>query len=682
MGTIPGYGITVLRNGQDVSDTVVSGSLTLEKDKLSRSWELEFAEPMDVSAADTWTIKRKIAGYETAWCEDAVAANVTGEDAVDTASGNVLALRSTRRVRGDAASDEVNDLLNYCLPKTLVFVNQDWLLDLVPGATVQNGILVYPVNALGIAGGRIYHPRLPGKEFENDSFECVLGVQTHHDIARYLARLVGLDLMVNTPDVTLIDTMTIQSGTTWLAAIESIFKTLWQPTIEISGNTIYVNDVCKDDATINPIQTINLTNAAIQSASLSHAFAGRSESVIDHVIVTGRRTQDTVELLPEEPDYTPIEIPEVALEADTTLEASRTFRAATAYKQMGEYSGQFGLPGEQISPKGMKKEVRTINLAKIEQEGRRRYVPIDEEIKYYDSDDTLVAKTTLNHYYSKGLIPLRTVEKQYVYCNMPGEESKDLHLLSTKTTLQRQVIKPLNLTLTEELFEGLVLYETVTVDGTPHKVDPMVLAEVLRGDTTGDMIDTSPDTAQATLEMTLSERSTSISRTDDDILIKHELTHDKLTGITRTNSQILENPLRDRNRLKADHVFRKEYFDGAGRMIGGFGPCYHVPVQTHHDDICTDALADRVAQRAFARKNTNGTNNPAWDIRLPFPLPIDNLAVSVVLPDFQARVNGELVTVSGGEFVLIKVTESFACSGKGNVVNLDAETVLSVWLKI
>lgn len=677
MAHIPGQKLTVLLNDTDISNKITSGSTTLQTGNVARTWDLELSEPMEILPTDTWTIRLKIAGYERTICQDCLAQNVGGEDSVDASSGNVFALRSTRRVTGQIESD----LLEYCLPTTLVFVNQDWLHDFAPGATIQDGILVYPVNALGIAGGRIYHPRLPGKEFESDSFTCILGVQSHHDIAKYLARLIGYDLHVNTPDVTIIDTMTIPSGTTWMSAIEGIFKTLWRPTIEIVGTTIYVSDVIKDDAVINPVQTISLTNAAIQGASLSHSMGGSRDRTIDHVIVTGRRTQDTTVLLAEEPDYTPIEIPEVHLDADTTIESSRALKTSS-YKQMGEYDGSFGVPGEQVTPVGLATETRTMNLKKIEKEGRRRYLTISETIQHHNKNGTLVAKTVINHYYSKGLQPLRTVERHYARFNMPRTDVKELHLLQTKTTLQRQVVKPLNLTLTEEIIEGLVLHEESSYQGQVYKDNPQILSDVLRSDTMEQVIDASPNANQWTLEMTLSERSTEISRIDDNTLIKRELTHDKLTDITRINSQILENPLRDRNTLKSDHIFRKEYFDGSGTMIGGYGPCYHPPGTIHHDDICTEELADQVAERALSRKSNSSTNNPTWDITIPFPVPIENLGVIVTLPDFQARVNGELVTVSGGDYVLRKVDERWSYRDRGsNRVDLDAETVLSVRLK-
>jgi len=677
MGQIPGYDITVLRNGEDVSHKVVRGSSTLHKDKLSRSWEIELAEPMALITSDTWTIKRRLAGYESVWCQDCVATNLAGQDGIASGGGNVVRLASTRRVSGGAIDAGINDLLTYCVPKTLVFVNEDWITSIFPTAKLADGVLVYGgVGPGGLDASRIYHPRLPGQEYASDSFECILGVQTHHAVARHLAGLVGYRLVTSTPNVEVIDTYTVAAGTTWLSAIESVFKKLWQPTIEICDSTIYVSDILSENAEVAAVQKIGLANDAIESASLNQAAHQRKESPLDHLIVTGRRTNNTQILRPEPPDYTPVEIPEIELASDLDIEVSRTFSDKLKYKQMGEIDQPFGLPGEEIEPKSLKHQIHYMHFHIDESEGRRKYITVGETTKSYDSNDVEVARKVITYKYGKGFVPVRTIEKDYVYTNMPGTADKQLHLVGTKTTVQRHCRRPLNLTLTEEIFEGLVLYETVEVDGGEYKVDPQSLSDILRADTTRSIIETDPDTKQGTLEMTIRERTTTIFRSHDDILIKHESTHDRLTNYTRTNSQILDNPQRDRKKVKTDHMLRKEYFDGPGKSIGGYGPCYHPPKTIHHDDISTEALADKVASRAFARKNIE--KNHEWTIKIPFPVPIESIASVVALPEFQARANGQLITVPGGDFVLKQVTESFSFDGHGSQVELNAETTLTV----
>jgi hypothetical protein len=62
-------------------------------------------------------------------------------------------------------------------------------------------------------------------------------------------------------------------------------------------------------------------------------------------------------------------------------------------------------------------------------------------------------------------------------------------------------------------------------------------------------------------------------------------------------------------------------------------------------------------------------------------VPIESLATIVTLPEFQARVNGQLVAVPGGDFVLKSVSENFSFDGDGNRVNMNVETTLVVRAK-
>ena len=381
--------------------------------------------------------------------------------------------------------------------------------------------------------------------------------------------------------------------------------------------------------------------------------------------------------MPETPDFTPVELPEIALTPTLTVNATIDFAQGAKRKIMGDYTGTFGTPGEQTDVKGLQDAVQDISYFVDESSGRRRYIVVSETTRIYDALGVLAAKTEVFHYYAKGYVPVRVVEKHWVLTNLPGQTEKLMTLISVKTTLQRHCKKPMNLSMTSELFEGLVMYEEIEKNGVVYKTDPMVLAEVLRADTTQSVIDTKPGTYQRLLEMTISERTTTISRADDELLLKREHTYDHLTGHARFNSQILENPMRDRNKVKSDHKFRKEYHDGPGKLVGGYGPCYHPAKTIHHDDICTETLADQIADRVFKRKNID--KNHEWSIKIPFPVPIESLAMVIALPDFKAYVNGVLTTIPGGDYVLKSVAESFSYNEvRSNVVDPQPETTLVV----
>ncbi|MFH1114801.1 MAG: hypothetical protein V1792_12875 [Pseudomonadota bacterium] len=656
MAIVPGYKITVLRNGSPVN--AKSGSVARKAGALGPSWEISLDEPVEIDREDTWTIKRKVAGREETLIRDAKAGGVVGRD--DAASSS----RRVWGVHGDCAAN----LLEYCVPTTLVFVRWSWIQSIVPDAMIMNGMLVY--GSAYSRGVRIFHPRLPGKQMKEGEFQCIAGCDTHHACARYLANLVGFTIEINTPDIELVDTFTVPSGSTWRDAIERNLK-LWFPLIEVMDNTIFVSDAYSGDP--HPIQVVALTNDAISSASLT---ARGSLDTFDHLIITGRRTADSEPLLGDEPDMTPTKLAAIPLEPDRTVETSHDFSVATDHKTMSDYSGEFGLPGEEITPRNLQYQVQQTAYYTDESSGRTRYVPTNETIRTFDSDGAEVAKTVVTYTYARGFKPVKTVEEEHVRCRMPGTEQKQLHKVRSKITLQDQFIKPLNLALTTEIVEGVVLYEEVLHQGEVYKVDPRVFADVVRNDTSGDAVESDPDTPQKTLEMTINERATFISRTHDNILIKRDQDYNKLTGHVKTQSQILENPLRDKGSIRYENQFRKEYHpEGSGVLVNGM-ECYHAPEKIHHDDITTERIADGIALRAFISKGVE--RNDEWTLRIPVPFLPRIPAVAVRLPDFTVRVNGTSVTVPGGDYILGKATERFSFSGEDAQVLMEAETVLEV----
>ena len=272
-----------------------------------------------------------------------------------------------------------------------------------------------------------------------------------------------------------------------------------------------------------------------------------------------------------------------------------------------------------------------------------------------------VAKHVTTYTYASGFKIIRTVEDEYVRCNLPGSSEKALRKVRTKTTVQDTFVKPLNLSLTSEIIEGLILYDEDEKDGVPFKASPRVFADELSQDTDEDAIEDDENTTQKTLEDTISKRTTHIGRTHDNVLIKRDVTYNKLTGFTKTQSQILDNPKKDAGDLRNDDIFRKEYHpDGSGVAINGL-TCYHPPKTINHSDIDNETIADAIAERAFNRKTQEA--NDEWAIDIPVPWIPEYIGTIVTLPDFQVYVNDSLVTVSGGDFVLRQAELTFAFDG-------------------
>ncbi|MBI4962504.1 MAG: hypothetical protein HY913_04445 [Desulfomonile tiedjei] len=665
MSVIPGLTCIVERNGTPID--VKSVSITREANKISPSWDVQFPRPLNVSADDTWTIRTGFAGAEWTRLENCPATNVGGDDGTDT---------SSRKISSSAQSADALDLRQYCIPKTLVFVNANWLQAIGPTATVKNGAVYYN-------GVRLYHPRLPGQEFQESSFECIVGPTNHHDIGRYLASLIGYKLLVNTPNVNLIDTMTFSGGTKWGDAITSIFS-VWGPTLDVlpSGDdgkpTIVISDVANGSAEIAELQILRIDNPAIVSTSFTDDAGNQSQDIVDHVIVTGRKTSGTLES-PEQANYTPIEIPPVDLSIDKEFEASIDVdNSVTRYSKTGGAVVPFGTPGEELNIKKIKtqKHIMRYHVRKVPNQNDQ-YMPVEDETQFYNVDDELVGKTVVKHQYSAAFKPIATIEEEWLLTNWPKQEQKELRLLRTKTTLQNQFIKPLNQSQTTEMIEEVILFNWTEYEGEQYRTDPVSMADVLRQDYSRSLIDTDSDTSQDTVTLLTHTKMTDISRTFDDILIKRDTDHALIPDKFRMNSQILENPQRDKPKT-VEVKYRKEFFNGPGQLIGGYGPCYHTPRTVDHDDIDNDTLAEQIAERVFARKSSG---NCTVTIKTPVPIPLETTAIKVRLAAFSRVVNGAEMTIPEADYVLKSVHETFSFDGEENQVSLKYEQTLTVRTK-
>lgn len=670
MGSIPNVRAIVEKNGTSVR--FKSASIRWEANKIAPSWDVTFPEMVSVSSDDTWTIKTGFAGGLWTKVDDCTVSSLSGEDGVHT---------STTSISGAAENQTINDLREYCIPKTLCFISPDWLADIEPSARVIDGTVKYgstnPAQCV-----RLFHPRLPGKEFNEGTFQCILGPTTHHAIVRYLASLIGYRVIVNTPDVTLQDTMTISSGTKWGDAVTSMFA-MWGPQISILPSAdgtpvIYIADVINDGAEVPGVQIIRIDDPAIVSTSFTDE--AKSE-IVDHLIVTGRKTKNSTVIYEEPPNFTPVEVPVVDLATDKWVDINLNIAAKEKVQGRGNYDGTFGLPDtpEYRTPLKVVRQVQRIGYHIYRDADRNeKYIPMEEQTLFYDAYGIVVGKTVIKHYYSKALKPVRTIEEDYAYCNMPGSSDKGLHLLRVKATYNDQFVKPLNQSSTVEIINDTILFEWAKhKDGRKYRVNPRPMLDLVRQDYSKSVISTDEKTAQDTLQMTSHERKTEIFRTHDDVLIKRDYDFDRLSDAFKSTSQVLENPNRDKPKTtKKDNTFRVEFFDGPGKMIGGYGPCYHPPKTVNHDDICDVATAQKIANRVFARKNLG--QNLSVTVKTPVPIPFLGMTTIIRLGAFTRTINGEEITVPEADYVLRGITENISYEGAGNTQELKYEQTLSL----
>jgi hypothetical protein len=686
MGLIPGFKGTVYRNGEPIR--FKNASISYETGKLLTPWQISLDEPVITDPSDTYSIEIEFAGAKHKLLSDVKAESWGGDITLKTATTTI-----SSRTRDDS------DILVFAIPKTFVFINQRWLQKTDASAKIQGGIVVTK------GGVRFYHERLPDKSHkgnlkgnpsETPDFECFYA-ESHHDIAKQLARMMGAKLLVNTPDIPLVDTCIFDSGTLWFECVKKNFM-MWCPEIYVLRDekdptipTIVIDDIMSGTGQVAVTKKLSLDNPAIVSVNRK-TLSGENASYlnVDHIVVTGRKTQDTTYMgtKAEEPDYTPVEIPCQEFEPTITVRSSFQQDDMSKFKQWGDYSGAFGTPPDDWTVKKPTEHEHFIYYHEYRDGNQNKRIPVREKTQDSNAEGP-VSKVMTKHYYSPDKKKItKTVEEYYFVTNMPGKgKEKKMEKLRVKTTLQNYVVKPLNLTLTKEMIEDIVIYVEFVqqIEGRPTTIkdDPKPMLEALKAN--ANYVDTRPTTKQKTMEMTTYYKFTYIDRCDDNTLIKNEVICNVLQkNLPQINSQILDNPHKDDIKGQAnntDNVYREEFKDLAysnGYHMGQYW-CFHPARTVNHDDICTYEIAKGISDRIFLRKHL-AEQESLWEITVQTPVPIllNWVAIKVLLPDITRNVNGMDVTIPASTFFLKKVTYNIASSGKGNTVRCDFNQTLVV----
>jgi hypothetical protein len=661
MGAIPGFKVEVLRNDSPVR--VKSGSLTWEHGKAARSWDLTFAEPINVSVDDLWDISLGFAGNLWPKVTDGTALKSSISDGVNQA---------TTQISSDGGFDVVQDILNYAVPQTYCFINSDWLSDVDPTARIVDGVVL----GNGTSGTRLFHPRLPGKDIEDENIKCIMGPRTHHDIGRYLANLVGFDFVCNTPDIDLVDTFTVPSGTIWWEAIKANFA-IWQPTFQIipakdasSRPTIYVLDVEGDDASIETLQTMTLSNATIVSVSTSD---DRSRKIVDHLIVMGRNFRNRTNQW-DKPDMALVKLTPVEMSVDETVTSSISYlsSAAQAAKNLGEmevYSNTFGAGVLQYLPERADRQEISIGYHVERGAKGERWIPITQTVSVFGTAGNELSRVVTAYKYSKSKQILETYVNEYGRVWFFKKNGSDFTFeaqwmwTKQKATFQDIFKNAPDLSMTRE-----VIHEVIVCDKIQEAyVDPKRLSDIIRNNSSRDMIDKD---YQYLLTCLTAQRWTEISRSDPYTLIKRDWEFDTLSGSSKFQDQILETPIKDKKASgkSKDDVFRREYFKvGAGKFINGIR-CYHPAQTVKHDDIDSETICEQIRDRVFNRTAEGvSPRNLQITVKTPVPIPIETMAMRVILPDSPWTVNGTVVTIPGGTYYLKRVQESFSFEDGGEL---------------
>lgn len=670
MGVIPKYKSIVERNGESIPFT--RWEFTRDAGQVAPAWRVELEHPVNLESGDAWTIKRGYGNFEQVLVNGATA------EGFSSANGEAV----TRSISGYAS---VSDLIDYKVPKTLVFVNPAWLERIAPTACLHDGIIQRRAYIKGeYYHSRLYHKELPDRNTRDEEYECYLTCGTHHDIGHYLAQLLGYELVVNTPDVALVSTYTVDQGTSWLDAITANFK-IWSPSVQVEDDKIYILDPTVDAGEIPEIQRWKIDNPAI--VSVSEENQGGNNEIIDHLIVEGRPSNNTLLDWPREVDTSVKDVPPRKLEVHEERATPISFGVLTAKQQMdGNYSGSFGSDDEEYTPVALERVYRT-DRYHIEDETERRILV--ESVKEVSlSDGSLLQRITQQNYHGPDNEPVMTIETTEGYVQLPGKEEPEWAPVSVKTTLQNYQINGLDMAFNREMVEELVLYEREEdEDGNvTSRLDPIPLMDFQRADTSRAGIDKNEDTTQDILSMVTRYRWSEFEREDDKTLRQSIYDLDVLSGVIKPTTQTIQDPKAEElEQNRWTKPFRKEYhpedFDDtlpqSGKVIGNYGRCYHELRRISHKDLTTENQLDAVAERFFHRASQRRIS---VTVNTPIPIPFTTTAVLVELPSFTYSVNGSDVTVPGGTYVLRGVRESgeYRGAANSNVMELNVGQTLTL----
>ena len=344
-------------------------------------------------------------------------------------------------------------------------------------------------------------------------------------------------------------------------------------------------------------------------------------------------------------------------------------------REKPNYSGSFGYGDDAFTPTSVKTFItKQERYQGADASQGNNEVLLKETVDTVNASGQVEHRLQTEHFYSADFAPVGSIEREWIYTNVPGTPSKDLWLVKIKHTDQEYYIAPLKLAMTTEMVEELVIVDRVRQgSGLSIYDNPNPAQYIKRLDRTRSYIDKSKKTNQEMLWMTTHYSKTLIDRTGPDTLLKRKIDYDVISGTGKMDSQILQNPKPEQKRSNGEQ-FRREYFNGTPVRIGNYD-CYKKSVTISHQDITTDEIAEALAERAFYRRNVDVKEAT---VKTSLPIPIGTLPVKVILKPIPRDVTvsgvdaeSQLLYPSGSsgaddtEYFLKSVTERFAQSDDG-----------------
>lgn len=652
---ISNYTTSVTLNGSAVPVESWRVSFSSDDDTQGR-WELKFPNPLYIDIEnDEFSLSRGFGGASQTLFDSLKPTTISG---TDSAEG------WTRGVSGSLQSGSLN--YKASPSKILYYYNPNFLDKDIPGGwKLKNGALYYR-QGYGTLVSRVFGSYYPNYNLQEGEFECLTNCFSHAQVAIDLATRAGCYFETNCPAVEIQRLIRIEPSQTYFQAISNLFS-LWNAEIVVEhddagGTTIRALDVHGPGSNESQeTQMINLPEALINSISLSQR--DESTEVVNHVHIKGTKSITTAYKSDGTfGDGTSLERQQ--LDADNLQEnrnvvVKMDFEPLQQKKEMGEFDEDIGFPDDKKSVK-MAKYTQITRYYHEPEDNPSKWILLRELTQVYDADG-MIAKVESKHEYTaaeEGFRIVGTKEKTHIKHNVPGKPSDyfEFGLVQNRIIDQSNVVTGCNCVEASELIEGKVLFEFGTdSNGKRYYFNPQTLIQAIQSNN----IQTTAGAKQEIKESTISQRQVRIERETPGVLRQITTDYQKLTKGLDVYSQTIRDPDPDNGYGKSsvEGQYEKSFRDGAAP--------YNPALMIEHPDIADDALANQIAQRAFARR---GEPQYELTVELTCLLPMASPGVSVQLPNSTVKEylgSGSFGdrTITRGLYLIIGSEESASISG-------------------
>ena len=657
------YEVVVKQNGTEIPFS--SYRIRRSSDSLNHEWRLTFGHPRVVNSDDEFTIIRSFAGIDETIVEAQVPLKWDGKDAP---------FGMTRTISGYV---EPTIDMEIAPTKDLFFINPDYLDDVIPGGWMldQDGLIYYDNKAdhKVYSNARVFAPFLPKKSEDGDMVECITTYRTYREIAQYLATQLGVRVFVNVPDVPVLKVLKVPSSQSYWDTLQRMFS-VWNPHWQVyddptSGVELHCLDAYGKASGLQKKLIMKLEKRAFRSISFDQT-APRENKIVNHVTIKGATAVNRTIIMNDDEECELRRLDEIELSIDYVKTVQGTFDYISEKKTMGDDKRDIG-HGSSARQQYNITGTSTTYYYHIDDQDDSKWIIVMKDVEMNGEQGRPSLQRTEYHY-AKGYRLIGTTETEYMLYRPPGKAYWFFDAVTVKHSDSSWVIMPMKNAITDELTEELVVIEEREdpTTGTNY----IASAQRLKDAVENGQVEYHPGTVQQVVEMTTSFSKTTVERETDSVLSQTKTTYDRLSGAVKVYSQVISNPKKPISKgvTNEDKVqYRKDFYYG--------NPPYRVATVVEHPDVNTDALAQAISDRVFAR---SAEQKKTLKVDLTSPLPLKSMTMAVHIPNITvtARRGAEIeeMVSTYGTYMLTDYEETGSMS-QGNLkvgITIDLRNVL------